>query len=189
MKTINLTLQDYRDSFNEPLKKSPYYLVLEYGEKTFYFSNKKKANRWLVQFKNESTALYSEMGLHLTQVQTYNVQLLDIIGYGSFNTMKNDLDYYLTRYAKVKTNTLITEIAIGRELNNLYQTILSHYIFYKEQLYLHNRSKFLLEEIKFRIKTIKRLQKDFEALLSDKDGIMETTKLTTKNIHRILKIA
>ena len=76
-KRIKLKINDYRDNFKEPYKKKPYYLFIEYGSESFYFSNKEKAKRFLSRFKKESTLLFKELGIYINNTSSINVNLVN----------------------------------------------------------------------------------------------------------------
>lgn len=186
---ISLEIKDYRDSFNEPHKKKPYYLFVEFGEKRFVFSNKKTANRFLSMFKNESTDLYCELGVYLGKLFYYNITLVQKVSFLTYKKNLENLEHYAVRYSYVINSK--NEIIIGREILNLYYFLFEELQIIKTILNVNNRSTVLMREVKREIKSIKRLKKDFDLLLSDVSGVREVTN--DKNIamkpKNILKIA
>jgi hypothetical protein len=180
-KKINLLIKDYRDSFNEPHKKKPYFLFIEYGSQSFTFSNKDKAKRFLVQFQNESTALYKELGNFLSDCYKTNISLVHLLPRADYLSILKRLNTLTSRYSFI-LNTK-TEIAIGREIDLIYYELKSIYTIYLAFLSSNNRSFYLLKELKFNVKSLKRLRKDLDFLLSDSDGI---EKLTSSKIDTVL---
>ena len=185
---INLEIKDYRDSFNEPHKKKPYYLFVEFGERKFVFSNKKTANRFLSMFKNESTELFCELGQHLEKLFYYNISLVQKIDFLIYKKNLENLKDYALRYSYVLHSK--NDIVIGREILNLYYSLLDELQTIKKILQSNNRSNTLLRELKSEIKSIKRLKKDFDLLLFDITGVREVTNdknisVKPKNILRI----
>jgi hypothetical protein len=190
-KRISLQIKDYRDSFNEPHKKKPYYLYIEYGSQNFVFSNKSKANRFLAKFKKESTLLYMELGYHLSSCYMLNINLANILSHPQYLKIQNKLTSSSERYSKVLTGKGSLNIAIGREINNMYFELDSIYIYFRDFLGKHNRLNYLLQEIRFKMKSIRRLRKDLDLLLSSALGINDITNIDVKSIEfeKILRIA
>lgn len=186
---INLEIRDYRDSFNEPHKKKPYYLFVEFGDRRFAFSNKKTANRFLSMFQNEATDLFCELGTHLGRLFYYNISLVQKIDYIKYKKNLENLEHFALRYSYVINSK--NDIIIGREILNLYYSLLDELQGIKKILQTNNRSNILLRELKREIKSIKRLKKDFDLLLYDISGVREVTndKDVTFKFENILRIA
>lgn len=189
-RNINLKISDYRDSFNEPHKKKPYYLFIEYGSKNFVFSNKDKANRFLTKFKKESTSIYLELGQHLNFLYTTNINCVHVLNHRKYLKNTSDLNNISNRFSFVLTNK-ITEISIGREVNNFYYSIDSLYIEFRDLLSKNNRSNFLLNQVRIKMKAIRRLRKDLDLILYDANGIYELSNIEISSIefHKKMRIA
>lgn len=188
-KRINLKIKDYRDSFDEPHIKKPYYLYIEYGSERFYFSNKNKADRFLSKFNYESTNLFKELSIYIEKSFYYNLQLCPILDKPKFTDLKNQIDHIIVRYHFVLTNST-QSIQIGREINNIYFQLENLFQFFKQFLQKHNRYNNLLQNLLYYFKSLIRLKTDFDSLLKNVDGIHEVTKIpTSKNYIHFLKIA
>ena len=177
---INLSIKDSRDSFNGHRKK-PYFLFIEYGSKNFVFSNKDKANRFLTKFKNGATSIFLEMGQHLSFLYSININLATIQNYSSYLKNSNGLDVISKRYSFVLTNKY-QDIAIGREVNNFYYELDSQYIYYRDFLQQNARNNFLLNQIRIKMKSIRRLRRDLDLLLSDASGVNELSNIEILSI-------
>jgi hypothetical protein len=188
-KGINLKIKDYRDSFNEPHKKKPYYLFIEYGSQTFVFSNKKLAERWLVKFKKESTELYKELGTYILKLYELNIKLVSQLNFVSFKKNIAILDYCLERYSKVLNGNSVYEIQIGREINSTYYQIENQIFLLKKNLQKNNRNNSLLIETNVQIKLLKRLRFQFDLLLSDTSGIKKIETSEKIEFLHTLRIA
>lgn len=173
---IKLKIKDYRDFANEPHIKKPYYFYIDNGETKFCFSNKKKAEKFLVNFRKETTFIYKELGVHLSKISTYNLEIIDLIGHHGFCKTNTNLQFTLERYSKVRNNAFISTIYISSEINNLYQIILSNYLFFKNTIYFNNRNNTLLEKINLDIRNLKRVQLSYTLLLANHDRNISTTK-------------
>lgn len=165
---IQLKIKDYRDSFNEPHKKNPYFLYVDHGEYNFSFSNKKKANLFLTKFKKQCTSTYRELGSHLTYVQKYNLDLVHLVGHCSFMKINENLSFTLERYSKVINNVLISSLYIRNEVYNLYQIIYSNYLHFKSIVTSNNRNLILIDKINQDIDNLKRLKTSFDLLFQHK---------------------
>lgn len=190
-KQINLKIKDYRDSFHEPHKKKPYYLFIEYGSQNFVFSNKEKAKRFLAKFKKESTLLYKELGYHLSSLHMININLAHVQHYSEYLKISNRLHHFGNRYSKVLNSSKGIDIQIGREINNAYYELDSIYLYFRDFLARHNRLNGILQDVRFKMKAIRRLRRDFDLLLLNAEGVNEITNLEIKSIkyNQILRIA
>ena len=74
-KKINLSIKDYREFFNEPQKKEPYFLMIDFGENYFYFSNRKKAVQFLTKFQNTISKLLHELVSHSENLLSLNLKI------------------------------------------------------------------------------------------------------------------
>ena len=187
-KRINLTIKGTKNT-PEKYQKKPYTLFIAYGEEYFYFSNKKKAERWLVSFKKETSLLYSELGTHLANIYTYHIKLAYLISLPDNFHFLNDISFYTKRYSKVTNNFNMRDIQIGTEIYNIYNVVTDYYDFYRKLLQKNNRSYGYLRDLEIDIKSVKRLQTEFTLLLSDIDGVKETTKGSVTSYHDLLEIA
>lgn len=188
-KTIKLKIKDYRDSFHEPHKKNPYYLFIEYGEKTFAFSNKEKAKRFLSRFKKESTSYYKELGYYMARCYSLNITMVHIIPYSDYMHISKKLNLISLRFSHILNAPNSTDIAIGREINIIYYELHSVYSFLITLLSKNNRSYILLQSTKRELKSIIRLKKDLELLLTDSEGIEKITKIDAEKrlfLHKML---
>lgn len=174
-KEINLVIKDYRDSFNEPHKKRPYYLHIEYGKKNFGFSNKEKANRFLTLFRNESTFLYKELGNHISSCFSINVSMVKAINHSDYTKISNSLNNLSLKFSNVLVSK--SDVLIGREIGILYYELEKIYNYFKAFLSKNNRCNALLERVKMDIKNLKRLRKDFDLLLTSAQGVHEIIKI------------
>lgn len=188
-KKINLKLSDYRDFFNEPHKKKPYYLFIEYGSKQFAFSNKKNADKWLVKFKKESTELYKELGGYLINFHEFQIKLISILEYSKFKNSLSSIQFATDRYFKVLNGVLIEDINIGREINNLYYLLENQFTLIKKVLQKNNRNQTLLFQIKVILKSLVRLRLQFDILLSDVTGVKKVISSDKIQYLNHLKIA
>ncbi|WGH76130.1 hypothetical protein P8625_02890 [Tenacibaculum tangerinum] len=190
--SINFSIKDYRDYCHEPHKKKPYFLTVNSNGERFYFSNKKKAERWLSKFSKESTELYKELGSYLSSLYELNISCVDIISFVNFQKKRNDIDYYCERYWRVlRGYTSGIAVEIGTELYKLFNFIQSQQEFYRKLLRSHNRYNLKYHSIRVQIKQLKRLKTDFDLLLTDVDGMKKVTKTDVDIIHSelILDIA
>ena len=129
-KNINLEIKDYRESFNEPHRKNPYFLYIEYGVKSFTFSNKEKAKRFLSKFKKESSLLYKELGSFIANCYSLNIRLVQIIPRSNYLSISHRLNSISERYSYILNTKFKQEVQIGREINNIYYELDSIYTDY-----------------------------------------------------------
>lgn len=175
---IKLEIKDYRDSFDEPHKKKPYFLYVQSGGHSFYFSNKKKAQRWLSKFTTEATELYREIGSYLIRLYELNILCVDFISLVNFQKKRQEIELYTERYWRVLRGfTMGQSVQIGRELNIMYKVIYEQLNFYRSLLRKNNRCQIKFETIRYELKQLKRLRVDFDLLLSDVDGMKKVTKI------------
>ncbi len=188
-KNIKLELKDYRDSFNEPNKKKPYYLYVEWGNRNFYFSNKKKAERWLAKFKKESTELYREVSFMLFDMFKINLSMCELLSFPNAVSLRDSLIWHATNFNKLNLG-VGSNIEIGRELKAVYNELLNHLSVYRKALRKNNRFRFLYEQIRTMIKKARRLKTEFDLLLSGADGINElvSDKLETLEFKNKIRI-
>lgn len=184
---INLKIKDIRDSFAGH-KKKPYYLFIQYGSKNFVFSNKDKAKRFLTKFKNEATSIFLEMGNHLSFLYTVNINLANTQNHLNYIKNSNGLDSISKRYSFVLTNKY-QDISIGREVNNFYYELDSQYIYYRDFLIKNNRSNFLLNQIRIKMKSIRRLRRDLDLLFNDVNGVNELSDIEALSIDYETKMS
>lgn len=170
-KKLNLKLSDKRNFYNGDFKK-PYYLYVEWGNRNFYFSNKRKAERWLKKFAKESTELHRELTLMVVDLLKINCVLNHLLNNKTSLNFKEDVFYHTGRYSELLRYTTIS-VEIGRELKPLLNTLLNQLAYYRKITRKNNRYNYLYEEIRFKIKQTRRLQNDFKILLSGADGICE----------------
>ena len=187
-KLLNIKITHFSESFNST-KREPYYLVVQYRKDYFYFTSKKDSNRWLAKFKKEATSLYKELGVYLSKVYSYQIQLVTITDFANYQKTINDLSFYNIRFSKLLKTDLCGTINIGREVDLLYETCL-HYLLELQQLSKKNtRFQGVQSDIIFNIRNLKRLRKDFDTLFVHKNGIKHITSTDEILYHRILKIA
>ena len=189
---IDLNIQDYRTSCGNTSIKKPYYLTVNTGGERFYFSNKKKAERWLSKFTLEATELYKELGGYLSKLYELNISCVEIISFVNFQKKREYIDFHVERYWRVLRNyTGGLSVEIGKELNGLFKFIQQQQEFYRKLLRSHNRYNLKYEEIRFSIKQLTRLKRDFDLLLSDVDGMNKVTKVEESAVlsELVLKIA
>lgn len=187
-KLLNIKITHFSESFKST-KREPYYLVVQYRKEYFYFSNKKESERWLSKFKKEATALYKELGIYLSKVYSYQIQLVTITDFANYQKAINDLSFYNVRYSKLLKTDLCGTINVGREVDLLYQTCLHYLLEMKILAKVNSRFQGVTADIVFNIRNLKRLRKDFDALFMHKNGIKHITSTDEVLYHRILKIA
>lgn len=177
-KKINLEIKDLRKSFGKKNQKEPYYLFIEYGTKSFYFSNEKKAKKWLVQFENLSRDFIRELMFHVPNLHENNIILIPFLDLPKLTTLQNELNFIQKRYWILFNRQ---DLSIGKEINNIYYHIESQYKFYKSFYRKNNRFNFQYQKSIYALKSLKRLKKDFDFLLEDKENtkIKKTIKITS----------
>ncbi|WP_422091315.1 hypothetical protein [Tenacibaculum ovolyticum] len=173
---INLNIKDYRDSFHEPNKKKPYFLTVNSNGERFYFSNKKKAERWLSKFSSESAELYKELGAYLSKLYELNISCVDVISFVSYQNKRVDIDWYAERYWRVLNGyTGGLSVEIGSEIGSLLRFIQNQQEFYRKLIRTHNRYNLKYQALRMEIKQLKRLQIDYDMLISNADGMHKVT--------------
>ena len=189
-KKIRLHIKDRRESFGGNIKR-PYFLFLEMGEKQFVFSNKVKAQKWLVTFENNLNTLIQELILNIPKLYSYNTLLSLNMDFPKQRNMRENLNYSMECYWRIYNSNYVT--TIGKEVSNIYFEIEEQMEFYKKVLGKSSRNQALLTQIKTEIKHLKYLKNDIDALFDvDKVllslGRMEKTK--TINLSELyLRIA
>jgi len=189
-KKIKLHIKDKRKSFGGNIKR-PYFLFLEMGEKQFVFSNKVKAQKWLVTFENNLNTLIQELILNIPKLYNYNTLLSLNMDFPKQRNMRENLNYSMECYWRIYNSNYVT--AIGKEVNTIYYEIEEQLEFYKKLLGKSSRNQALLTQIKTEIKHLKYLKNDIDALFDvDKVllslGRMEKTKTINQSEH-YLRIA
>jgi hypothetical protein len=177
-KKIKLHIKDKRNSFDGNIKR-PYYLFLEMGEKQFVFSNKVKANKWLVTFENKLNTLAQELILNVPKLYNYNVQLSLHMSYPEQKKMREDLDFVMERYWQLYNSNNLT--SIGREINNIFCQINEQMEFYKKLLGKNSRNQSALTEAKINIKHLKYLRNDIDQLFDVDKNLL----LLSKSVEKI----
>jgi hypothetical protein len=177
-KKIKLHIQDKRNSFGGNIKR-PYYLFLQMGEKQFVFSNKVKANKWLVTFENKLNTLAQELILNVPKLYNYNVQLSLHMSYPEQKKMREDLDFVMQRYWQLYNSNNLT--SIGREINNIFCQINEQMEFYKKLLGKNSRNQSALTEAKINIKHLKYLRNDIDQLFDVDKNLL----LLSKSVEKI----
>jgi hypothetical protein len=171
-KKIKLHIKDKRESFGGDIKR-PYYLFIEMGEKSFVFSNKVKAKKWLVTFENNLNTLTQELIQYFPKLYNYNVCLSLNIGYPEQKRMRNSLDFWMERYYKLYNSN--QGFSIGREVNGIHSEISQQLLFYKKVLGKNSRNQNLLNQLKIDIKHLKYLGNDIDSLF-DVDKTLKSLK-------------
>ena len=189
-KKIKLHIKDKRESFGGNIKR-PYFLFLEMGEKQFVFSNKVKAQKWLVTFENNLNTLIQELILNIPKLYNYNILLSLNMDFPKQRNMRENLNYSMECYWRIYNSNYVT--AIGKEVNTIYYEIEEQLEFYKKVLGKSSRNQALLTQFKTEIKHLKYLKNDIDALFDvDKVllslGRMEKTKTINQSEH-YLRIA
>ena len=187
-KKIKLHIKDKRESFGGNIKR-PYFLFLEMGEKQFVFSNKVKAQKWLVTFENNLNTLIQELILNIPKLYNYNTLLSLNMDFPKQRNMRENLNYSMECYWRIYNSNYVT--AIGKEVNTIYYEIEEQLEFYKKLLGRSSRNQALLTQIKTEIKHLKYLKNDIEALFDvDKVllslGRMEKTKTINQSEHYLI---
>jgi hypothetical protein len=177
-KKIKLEIKDLRDSFGHKNQKEPYYLFIEYGSKSFYFSNEKKAKKWLTQFETLATDFIRELMYHAPSLHENNIILTPYLDLPKLMKLQNELNFIEKRYWILFNND---DISIGREINLLYHHIELQYEFYKDFFRTNNRFTFQYQKSIYALKSLKRLKKEFDHLLISKENtkIKKTIKVTS----------
>jgi hypothetical protein len=167
-KKIKLHIKDKRESFGGNIKR-PYFLFLEMGEKQFVFSNKVKAQKWLVTFENNLNTLIQELILNIPKLYNYNTLLSLNMDFPKQRNMRENLNYSMECYWRIYNSNYVT--AIGKEVNNIYYEIEEQLEFYKKLLGRSSRNQALLTQIKTEIKHSKYLKNEINALF-DVDKVL-----------------
>lgn len=188
-KNIELKLKDHRHSFDEPHMKKPYYLYVEWGNRNFYFSNKRKAERWLKKFEKEATELYREVNIMLFEMFKINCVLCDYLHPKTARELREDIIWYADKFNKVSLG-FNYQMEIGTELRRIMNSLMRHLSYYRKVLRRNNRFRYLYEDVRFKIKQARRLKSDFAILLSGADGIKEIAndKLEALTYERKIKV-
>jgi hypothetical protein len=149
------------------------------GEKQFVFSNKVKANKWLVTFENKLNTLAQELILNVPKLYNYNVQLSLHMSYPEQKKMREDLDFVMQRYWQLYNSNNLT--SIGREINNIFCQINEQMEFYKKLLGKNSRNQSALTEAKINIKHLKYLRNDIDQLFDVDKNLL----LLSKSVEKI----
>ena len=189
-KKIKLHIKDKRKSFGGDIKR-PYFLFIEMGEKQFVFSNKVKAEKWLVTFENKLNTITQELILNVPKLSNYNTLLSLNMDFPTQRNMRESIDSVMEKYWKLYNSNHLT--SIGREINSIYYEIELQMEFYKNLLGKNSRNQALLTQIKMEIKHLKYLKNDIDVLFDvDKNllalGKLEKTK-TINQSEKYLRIA
>jgi hypothetical protein len=171
-KKIKLHIKDKRDSFGGDIKR-PYFLFIEMGEKSFVFSNKVKAKKWLVTFENNLNTLTQELIQYFPKLYHYNVCLSLSISFSEQKRMRDSLDFWMERYWKLYNTS--QDFSVGREINGMHAIISEQMLFYKKALGKNSRNQNLLNQAKIDIKHIKYLGNDIDRLF-DVDKTLKCLK-------------
>ena len=188
-KKIRLKINDSRDSYGNLHQKKPYYLFIEIGKESFAFSNKRKAQNWLVKFENEVNELFSEMVSHSSNLYKLNIHLIEFMRFSELNSKRENLHFYLNRYYDLLNSSNYRNYSIGAEINKFYYEIESQYTFYKNTLRNNNRLNYLYQKTRQDLKSLKRLKNEFDLLLKDIDGIVRVDKGSFSPTEILLRIA
>ena len=181
-KKIKLHIKDKRASFGGSIKR-PYFLFLEMGEKQFVFSNKVKAQKWLVTFENKLNTLTQELILNVPKLSNYNTLLSLNMDFPKQRNMRESMDYVMEQYWKLYNSNHLT--SIGREINFIYYEIELQMEFYKNILGKNSRNQALLTQIKMEIKHLKYLKNDINVLFDVDKNLLSLGKLEkTKTINQ-----
>jgi hypothetical protein len=167
-KKIRLHIKDRRESFGGDIKQ-PYFLFLEMGEKHFVFSNKVKAQKWLVTFENNLNTLIQELILNIPKLYNYNTLLSLNMDFPKQRKMRENLDYSMERYWRIYNSDYVS--SVGREVNTIYYEIEAQLAFYKKLLGKSSINQALLSQIKTETKHLKYLKNDIDALF-DVDKVL-----------------
>lgn len=174
-KLLNIKLKDYRHTFNEPHKKKPYYLYVEWGNRNFYFSNKRKAERFLKKFQKESTDIHRELNIMLFETFKINCLICEHLNIKQAKDFREEIIWFADNFQKQNLGNFGGNCEIGLELKRVLNVLIKHLGVYRVVLRKNNRYRYLYEDVRFKIKQAKRLKKEFDVLLSGADGIHEIT--------------
>jgi len=181
-KKIKLHIKDKRSSFDGNIKR-PYFLFLEMGEKQFIFSNKVKAQKWLVTFENKLNTVTQELILNVPKLSNYNTILSLNMDFPKQRNMRESTDYVMQQYWKLYNSNHLT--SIGREINSMYYEIEFQMESYKDILGKNSRNQALLTQIKMEIKHLKYLKNDIDVLFDvDKNLLTLVKSEKTKTINQ-----
>jgi hypothetical protein len=182
---IKLELKDTRLSYRSK-KETPYCLFIEYGSESFYFSNEKKAKKWLCDFEKAATELLKELVTHLHLLFENNVLLTPYLDFPSLQNHASNLIEIQKRYYYLFNRK---DLSVGREINNIYSEIENQYQFYRKFYQKNNRFNYQYQKTRQNIKSLKRLRKEFDLLLTDKNGIKKIENSEPIQMTSFLKIA
>ena len=87
------------------------------GEKHFVFSNKVKAQKWLVTFENKLNSLTQELILNIPKLYDYNTQLSLFMTFPKQKSLREDLDFLMNRYWLLYNSN--HKNSIGREIKTI----------------------------------------------------------------------
>jgi hypothetical protein len=182
---IKLEIKDTRLSYSSK-KSTPYILFIEYGENSFYFTNEKKAKKWLCNFERVATNLLKELLSHLPNLYQNNIVLTPYLEYSTLRNFTSSLFEIQKRYYHLFHRT---DVRIGREINNIYYEIEEQYQFYRGFYQKNNRFNYLYQKTRQNIKSLKRLRQEFDYLLTEINGIKKTQTSAPIKMTSFLKIA
>lgn len=187
MKKIKLKIDDQRFYTNSKNLKKPYFLFLEIGKESFYFSNKEIANKWLSKFEKEINLILREIFIEYHHLFKLNISLLRNMEFLTLNKLRSELNDNIFRYTKLLNTTI--NFSILREINNFFLTLYHQNKIYLNFLRKNNRFHFLYQESLIQKRNINRLSKDIDILFSSTSGLKKVTKQHKSEFLNFLKVA
>lgn len=183
---LKMEIKDERKMRYEPHLKKPYYLYVEWGNRNFYFSNKHKAERWLVKYKKHVQDLYREMIFFFADLYKTCIYLIDIAGFTKIKQYREDFNFTFDMYHRYIYSA--GEFEAGTEIHSLYNQIIRHLTYYREVCRRSNRHRVLYENLRHKTKQAKRLYREYELLVVGAEGINQITTDVTPTIKYLKKV-
>jgi hypothetical protein len=190
MRKLVLEVQKTKGITSRVPKGQDYYIYIGYKKGSYYFTNLKKAEKFLVSYQGRLQSLFDDFTIYQSEAYTFFVESINYLSPVDIRKLRLDFDNMVSQLIRI--NSVIKKsTGFYTQVNQYIYTIIDVLSFYKEFFKkrrfnaLAKRSRYLLRQAKFSISTIEDLIINYKPFMVEID---KNVPIVTMGINNQLKI-
>ncbi len=157
-KKIKIPLSDMSQYTRHKVPEK-YEILIQRYEKTYKFSNQKKAQKFITALENQITKDLNELTIHFSYCSSVNISLIKFCNYLDLKKLRNDLDRSIDNYAILLNHPLRSSDVLATYVSNMLYDVDIVYTTYKRLMRENNRLNFLYTDVISHYDAFVRLKK------------------------------
>jgi len=145
-KKVQIPLVDVSTLTRRKLKKK-YQILIQRNERTYKFSNQKKAQKFVIALENQITKDLNELTLHFSYCSKVNISLIKFCDYLDLKKLRSDLERSIDNYAILLNHPLRSSDILATYVSNMLYDVDMVYVTYKRLMRENNRLNYLYTDV------------------------------------------